>query len=180
MTTMILCALEDDIREKTGKKDFKITDAFDCVIGTSAGGLTTLALAAGFSANELKVVMKEMIPETFKDPRGSVQKWFKPAYDEANLEGQIRKHINKKLGFAASDNPTIADLVAKNPRLRTCITAVNYHFDEKEGGPSFTPRIFDTLNHDDHDITILSVARATSAAPTYFKPSTVTDKKDDG
>lgn len=180
MTTMILAEIEAQIAAKIGKP-FKITDAFDCVIGTSAGGLIALALSAGYSATELRdSVMEEMIPATFSNPRGSVAKWFKPAYDEGNLESQFRKHIHTKLGFRKEQNPTMGDLVKRNPRLRTCITAVNYSFDEKAGGPSFTPRIFDTLNVEDHDNFLLEIGRATSAAPTYFKPSTISDTLKDG
>lgn len=118
-----------------------------------------------------------MIPATFAHPRGKIAKWFRPAYDEKQLESEFRKHIHTKLGFREEDNPTIADLVKKNPRLRTCITAVNYTFDRDHGGPSFTPRIFDTLNPLDQDKTLLEIGRATSAAPTYFKPSTIKEKK---
>ena len=171
MTTRILANIEKEVAAKIGKP-FKITDAFDCVIGTSAGGLIALALAAGYSATELQdTVMEEMIPATFSNARGSIQKWFKPAYDESNLEGQFRKHIHTKLGFAKDANPTMADLKAKC-RLRTCITAVNYHFEEGQG-PSFTPRIFDTENPADLAKPILEIGRATSAAPTYFAPQTI-------
>lgn len=74
----------------------------------------------------------------------------------------------------------MADLQKRNPRLRTCITAINYTFNEEQGGPSFTPRIFDTLNPADLDKPILEIGRATSAAPTYFKPQTITEKTTDG
>ncbi|CDW83966.1 patatin [Stylonychia lemnae] len=179
MTTMILASIEEQISAKIGKT-FKITDAVDCIIGTSAGGLIALGLSAGFSAVELRdSVMEEMIPATFSKPRGKVMKWFKPAYDESNLEGQFRKHIHKKLGFKPSDDPTLKNLKAANPRLRTCITAIAYGYDESEG-PSFTPRIFDTQNPLDDSKTILQVGRATSAAPTYFAPSKIQDQTNDG
>jgi len=61
-----------------------------------------------------------------------------------------------------------------NPRVRLLLTAVSSHFDENNG-PMYSPRIFDTENPNDLDKTILSIARATSAAPTFFKPSTVVD-----
>jgi len=85
MTTMILADIEEKISAKTNKP-FKITDTVDSIIGTSAGGLIALGLAAGFSACELKAVMEEMIPATFSHPRNTIMKWFKPAYDERNLE----------------------------------------------------------------------------------------------
>ena len=86
MTTMILADIEEKISAKTNKP-FKITDTVDSIIGTSAGGLIALGLAAGFSSCELRdSVMEDMIPATFSKPRGTVMKWFKPAYDEKNLE----------------------------------------------------------------------------------------------
>ena len=86
MTTMILAEIEEKISAQL-HEPFKITDAVDSIIGTSAGGLIALGLAAGFSACELRdSVMEEMIPATFSKPRSSIMKWFKPAYDEKNLE----------------------------------------------------------------------------------------------
>lgn len=124
MTTMILAEIEQQIETKIGRP-FNITDAFDCVIGTSAGGLIAVGLSSGYSARELRDnVMDDMISNTFKDKRGTVMTWFKPAYDETNLEDQIRKHIYPKLGFSQGNDPTLADLSAKNPKLRTCITSI--------------------------------------------------------
>lgn len=139
-----------------------------------------VGLSAGYSARELRdEVMDSMISNTFKNKRSTVMNWFKPAYDETNLENEIRKHIYPKMGWKPGDKePTLADLAKQNPKLRTCITAIKYDFDEKKGGPSFTPRIFDTENPYDQDKLVLKVARATSAAPVYFAPSKIQDGAD--
>lgn len=87
MTTMILANIEEQINSKKTDKTYKITDSVDSIIGTSAGGLVAIALAAGFSACYLRdKVMKDMIPETFSHGKNFIEKWFEPAYDERNLE----------------------------------------------------------------------------------------------
>eukprot|EP00347_Sterkiella_histriomuscorum_P020703 403336801 len=177
MTTNILAEIEQQIETRIGKP-FKITDAFDCVIGTSAGGLLAIGLSAGYSARELKAtVMDEMIEQTFSSKRWKAETWFKPMYDETKLEDQIRKHIYTKLDLDGAREPTMADLAAKNPKLRTLITSIKYKFDEKHGGPQFTPKIFDTLNPHDNGKLVLHVARSTSAAPVYFAPQIIKDDK---
>jgi hypothetical protein len=72
-----------------------------------------------------------MISNTFKNKRSKAATWFKPAYDEKNLEEEIRKHIYTKMGWKPGQpDPTLADLAAVNPKLRTCITAMKYEFNE--------------------------------------------------
>ncbi|CDW89786.1 patatin [Stylonychia lemnae] len=185
MTTMILASIEEHIRRLTKQHQFKITDAVDCVIGTSAGGLIALGLSSGFSAIELRDdVMNKMIPATFESPLKKVKllQYFVAAstsmYNEKNLEEQLRKVIHTKLGYKETDKVTLAHLKANNTKLRTCITAVAYHYDDKKG-PSFTPRIFDTENELDLGKTIIEVGRSTSAAPVYFMPQTVEDRQED-
>lgn len=72
MTTMILAEIEQQVETQIGRP-FNITDAFDCIIGTSAGGLIAIGLSSGYSARELRDnVMDDMIENTFKNKRGTV------------------------------------------------------------------------------------------------------------
>ena len=51
ITLNIISELEEKMSK--GDKDYKITKDFDVIVGTSAGGLLALALAAGISARTL-------------------------------------------------------------------------------------------------------------------------------
>ena len=53
MSLKILAEIEKSLRVKKNRPDYKITEDIDCIIGTSAGGLISLALASGLSATEL-------------------------------------------------------------------------------------------------------------------------------
>lgn len=168
MTVQILVAIEDRLRKELEQPDFKITDLVDCVIGTSAGGLIALALACGKSANDLKTLMPEIIGNTFKDPKNMRRRYKEAAYDGKNLE----ESLTKVLG---ADKLTLGQLRERNPNLRVCITAILY--DGKSTKGKFTPVIFDSESEVDKNRTVLSVGRATSAAPTYFDGSKMEDGK---
>ncbi|CDW88500.1 patatin-like phospholipase family protein [Stylonychia lemnae] len=208
MTCRVLEQIEQEFRRKEQfGKNFKIIDAFDCVIGTSVGGLIAIALVAGYSAKKLSHAMSRMMPIIFKDELDATdlidlinKKTFnlplqfkqviEPAYNEKDLEDQFIKYLFSEdpdefiygdpksasiLRFGNGENSTLGDLKQRNSRVRLLLTAVNQHRDLLNG-PMFSPRIFDTENEDDLNKTIISVARATSAAPTFFKPSNVSDK----
>lgn len=68
-----------------------------------------------------------------------------------------------------------------NPQLRVCITTMEY-LDGKQnkGGPTFTPRIFDSENLNDAHYSLVTVGRATSAAPTYFRPVVLPEETKEG
>ncbi|CDW75177.1 patatin-like phospholipase family protein [Stylonychia lemnae] len=206
MTCRVLEKIEQEFRLSTGNRNFKIIDAFDCVIGTSVGGLIAVALVAGYSAKKLAHAMSRMMPHIFQDefditdildnfndkvlkiPIQSKQ-LITVGYNEQGLEEQLRKYLfsenpddfvygdpkSSSILRGLGDKATLQDLKERNPRVRLLLTAVNVHQDEING-PMYSPRIFDTENPDDLSKTILSVSRATSAAPTFFKPSEVFDK----
>lgn len=67
LTCRVLEEVEQEFRRKTGNHNFKILDAFDCVIGTSVGGLIALGLACGYSAKLMAKAMEKMIPNIFKE-----------------------------------------------------------------------------------------------------------------
>ena len=48
ITIYILAHIEEKLAK--GRENYKISDDFDIIVGTSAGGLIALALAAGISA----------------------------------------------------------------------------------------------------------------------------------
>ena len=110
MTCKVLEKIEQEFRRQTGNRNYKIIDAFDCVIGTSVGGLIAVALACGYSAKKLSHAMSRMIPEIFnhefhitdlkwdaidlmfKIPVSSRQ-LVEVGYDEKGLEEQLIKYL---------------------------------------------------------------------------------------
>ena len=164
LTCLVLKKIEKEFRARTGNNNFKILDAFDCVIGTSVGGLIALGLACGYSARAMSAAMEKMIPEIFKDelwidkikllPINLSQLLF-VGYDENNLESQLFKYLFED--NAESDSKlkgkrfaTLGDLKALNPHLRVCLVSCVMDLDDVNG-PYFSPRIFDTDSQGDLD-----------------------------
>lgn len=67
----------------------------------------------------------------------------------------------------------MGDLKRRNPKLRVAVTAMLYDGLSKAG--KFTPFVFDSDSLEDADRTVLSVAKATAAAPMYFDASQMKD-----
>lgn len=155
MTCRVLEEIEQEFRFKTKNKNFKIMDAFDCVIGTSVGGLIALGLASGYSAKKMSKAMQRMIPYIFKDEFNPLDlikipgmpiktsQLFGVGYDEKGLEEQLFKYLfsDNDADFVYGDpksasklkgkkNATLKDLKEANPHLRVCLVSCSVSFDE--------------------------------------------------
>jgi patatin-like phospholipase/acyl hydrolase len=146
-------ALLATLEEQMGKR---IVDYFDLLVGTSTGGIMALGLGLGFSAQEVLDFYLNEGEKIF--PGGSLHKTIRsavsvvrPKYSVEPLETALRKYFgNRRLG---------------DSRTRLVI-------------PAFSPKtgdvyIYKTAHHprlrDDYKELARNVARATSAAPTYFR-----------
>lgn len=61
----VLCELEASLRNHTGRRDARLVEQFDLIVGTSTGGLLGLGMAFGKSPQELLDVYKSHGPKVF-------------------------------------------------------------------------------------------------------------------
>lgn len=155
-TAHILARLEQDL-------GVSISDSFDLIAGTSAGGIVALALGAGLAPRQIVSHFKSLVETVFPSAR---RRWWRrprqltsPIYDADAL----RTALEGVLGA------TILGESAK----RLVIPA----WDVQAG----TVHIFKTPHHPrlrrDWRISMVDVARATSAAPVYFPAARVDDHR---
>jgi uncharacterized protein len=140
-----------------------IADYFDLIAGTSTGGIIALGLAAGFTAADLRELYVgrggEIFPPHGPGLIGRLSRWLSAkrrylrySYDQDALARVLREKLGDlKLGAA---------------RTRLCIPSFE--------GVHGEVYIFKTPHHPDfrkdlHE-SMLKVALATSAAPTYYRP----------
>ena len=134
-------------------KGRRVTDYFDLITGTSTGGIIALGLGMGFPAKELLDFYATEALSIFPPAALAGRKHYVAVkYDAGGLEVALAKHFGtRKLG--ESKIPLII--------------------------PSYYPKandvyLFKTPHHrrlqNDYRELVVDVARATSAAPTYFKP----------
>lgn len=152
-TAAVLAELE----ERSGRR---LNECFDLFAGTSIGGIVALGLAAGRSAAEIRDAFIEHGPRIFPHrPPKSKAAWF----------GRLLRNVPAPLYQPGPLRETIEQIVGAGTRMSNLlrpvvVPAVNL----TKGGP----KVFKTGHHErlvlDWRLSVVDVALATSAAPTYF------------
>ena len=147
--------------------DFSITEYFDVMSGTSAGGIIVLMLNipredGGIMYNSRSVheiyheFAKDVFVKSIWRSIGSLWGWSGPKYNDYNLTKSLNKVFSK---YMLSE--TVKDVI---------IPAYNL-LDEN----NFMFRTQRAVEHAERDFYMVDIAKATSAAPTYFKPAEIED-----
>jgi uncharacterized protein len=132
--------------------DLKVADYFDLIVGTSTGGIIALALGLGLSAQETLGFYEKYGSEIFYGSRiwRSLRHWGLSKFD------------NKRLRQALEN--TFGETQLGNSQKRLVIPAM-----VRTTGEHY---IYKTAHHEkfqlDYKVSVVDVALATSAAPTFF------------
>jgi patatin-like phospholipase/acyl hydrolase len=130
------------------KAGIDIGSMFDAYGGTSVGSQIVLALASGKSIDEIFTYFKAASPNIFSKSIWSHFNAFSPEYDDAGLNKELMTFLPGKF----------TDI--KKPVFVPAYDFVNH-----------VPKVFDNvMNSFDLDWNTWEIARASSAAPTYFAP----------
>ncbi len=133
-----------------------IASCFDLMVGTSTGGIIALGLAAGMPAKTLVDFYledgKRIFPSRWSAWRfwAGARHWFASKYNSSALEHALRQRFGGK---------TLSDLT-------TPVVIPSFKLQDGKHWYFKTPHFDGNLI--DHRRPIWEVARATSAAPTYF------------
>lgn len=131
---------------------------FDLIVGSSTGGIIAIGLGASLSAADILPLYRDDGRDIFPSPDSptdwlkSKRRWLMRKYDRDKLEERLRMILGAKtLGDSSS---------------RLCIPSCD--------GTHGDIWVFKTPHHPDfrkdRDKSLVEVALATSAAPTYFRP----------
>jgi len=136
----------------------RIVDHFDLIAGTSAGGIIALALGAGLSPAEVSQRYRELIARVF--PKRRQSRWrpnrlLRPAYSSKALREALQE--------------VFGEMILGQSQKRLLVPS----WDVQSG----QVHLFKTPHHPrlvrDWRISMVDVALATSAAPTYFSAASV-------
>ena len=165
----ILTKLEEIIQNKSGNASAKIGDYFDMIAGTSTGGiLTAFLLCPGFDG-KAKYTAKEAV-STYIEQGGDIfEKSFGHSivsaggitdekYQATNLENILREKLGADLWLSSLLKPCL-------------ITA----YDIENRKATFFNQADAALPK--NNFKVWEIARATSAAPTYFEAAQITSEE---
>lgn len=151
-TAHMLARLEKDL-------GISISDSFDLIAGTSAGGIVALALGAGLSPSEIAAHYEELVKKVF--PAARRRLWRRPR--------QLTSPIYDGDALRAALSKVLGDRLLGDSAKRLVIPA----WDVQRGAV----HIFKTPHHirlkRDWRIPMTDIAMATSAAPLYFPAARV-------
>jgi predicted acylesterase/phospholipase RssA len=157
-----------EVEARTGRR---IAELFDLIAGTSTGGILACALARPgddgrprFTAAELAALYVDEGPRIFHRPLlkriRSVEGLLDERYDDDGLMAALQHYLG-------------------DARLRDVICDVFVTAYDIDGRFAFFFRSSRARTDPTYDFSLVEVARATSAAPTYFEPYEVTDAAGD-
>ena len=154
-----------------GDESYSIAEHFDLIAGTSIGGLLALGLADGKTARELQAKVLEHACTIFPPRKKIVPKILWDFWKGAcTIFGN--RYSGENIGKAVADivgsDRTIRDL-----QRRVLIPTVNI----TTGKPLFVKTCHNPRFTRDDQLKLVDVARATSAAPTYFEPHYIEELK---
>jgi patatin-like phospholipase/acyl hydrolase len=142
-----LAAIEADL-------NVSIADHFDLITGTSTGGIIALALGLGLSPKEILKFYTEKGPQIFSNRLGwrGLLHWVMRKYPDSDIEASLKDCFSEKLLGHSTKRLVIS----------------SYNIDSND------VYLFRTPHHEslrrDYKVQAWKIARATSAAPTFFPP----------
>lgn len=166
----ILVILEEKLKNASGNKDARIADHFDLIAGTSTGGILacaylcpglsdpSLAIRPKFTAKEVVNLYLERGDRIFDTSLKHRIKTAGGILDEKYPEMELEKALDDYFGE-----------IRLSQLLKPCLIS-SYDIKRRQG--HFFNQ-FDAAKKEGEDFFVKDVARATSAAPTYFECSQI-------
>ena len=140
-----------------------VASYFDLIAGTSTGGIIALALAAGLPASAVRDLYVMRGGEIFPPLMGGV---FGAAGRSFAMGLRCVKHRYKRVVLESILDEVFSDRQLRDARSRLCIPSFDGRYGEVY--------VFKTPHHPDYrqdaGEQMTTVAAATSAAPTYYRP----------
>jgi Patatin-like phospholipase len=166
VTIAFLERMEALLKERSGRgDDFRLSDYFDLVGGTSVGSLLATLIALGYSVAEIKALFWEWAPQIFRRP------WF----GIPTLSPRFSSY-----GLKIRANKLLKDRTLESPDLKTGFAIITKRIDT--GSPwvlTNNPRSKYWNDPPDNSFLgnkhfrIADLVRASTAAPYYFAPKRI-------
>lgn len=158
-----LIAIESQLDALTGRS-LPLCDRFDLIGGTSTGAILAVGLALGLKAVELRDFYLKFGKQIFHKVFWPGRFWH--SYPSSPLEQHLKDIFGEDTTLGSPKLRTNILIVAKNVTLGT-----TWFFTNNPKGKYFT---------NNQGLPLWQIVRASSAAPTYFPPQTISVPDDLG
>ncbi|MGO8887248.1 MAG: patatin-like phospholipase family protein, partial [Streptosporangiaceae bacterium] len=159
----VLAAIEQTLRSELNVGDtFVLADYFDYVAGTSTGAIIAAGLATGMSVDELRTLYAQHGVEMFD--RAAITKRLKYRYDSTRLQGLLQRTFGAETSFGDDRLRSLLMMV-----LRNATTDSPWPLSNNPGAKFNQPGLSDN----NLLLPLWQLVRASTAAPTFFPPESV-------
>jgi len=171
LTLQFLEVIEELLRRRSKTPDaFRLCDYFDLIGGTSTGSIIAAALACGYAVKDLEILYKKLGDAVF-NPGIFGKEYFAPGVLAPKFDSnRVQKSLDENLG---------ADVTLDSDKIRTGLMIMVKRLDTGSPWPLH--------NHpdgkyaaQDGKLLLTHVVRASTAAPTYFRPELLDIRARDG
>jgi uncharacterized protein len=169
ITVQVLSKIEELLRQKLGRgEDFRLSDYFDFVAGTSTGAIIAACVSAGMKVSEISKFYIESGEEMFD--KASLLKRFRYKYADEKLAQKLQDVFGQDTTLGSGTLKTVLMMVMRNATTDSPWPVSNNPFAKynqtcREDG---SPREDCNL-----DLPLWQLVRASAAAPVYFPPEVV-------
>jgi hypothetical protein len=168
-TLQVLARIEALLRVRTARPDMVLADYFDYIAGTSTGGIIATCLSWGMSVAQIEDLYQQRAVEMFH-PAPWYRQWRSKYAAEAMT--QVLK------GLFSEDSAGEVPALLGTRRLRTllCLVMRNYSTGSPWPVSNNAAAMFNDPASAECNLSIplWQLVRASTAAPTYFPPETIT------
>lgn len=167
LTLGILQRIEDILRERHGSSDgFRLCHYFDLIAGTSTGAIIAATLAQGWAVEEIRKKYMKLGERVFE--KSLFRKgFFRAKYDEEKLVKELKDVYGASTTLGSQELQT--GLLILTKRLDT---GSPWPISNNPRGKYFASRPGGTIGNGEY--LLYQVVRASTAAPAYFDPETIT------
>lgn len=156
-----LCALEKSIQQRHGDNHRVLSDEFDLIAGTSAGGMLASAIALGMPMKEMRLFIESNIKHWF-----SPMPWYKrhsALYDKQCLAAALREGLGEHTTLGSDS-------------IKTQLMLLTHNWSE-DAEWLLTNRAGAAPDGDVHDshlqLPLWQATLASASAPGYFSPEVI-------
>jgi len=165
ITVEVLGEIEDQLRGDRGD-EFRLSDEFDYIAGTSTGAIIATCLSLGMSVAEIRAFYRDSGTAMFD--KASLLRRFRTKFEDEKLAAKLKEVIGADTTLGTDRLKTLLLIVMRNATTNSPWPLSNnphakYNLDQRR-----RDGLASNL-----DLPLWQLVRASTAAPTYFPPEAI-------